>query len=197
MAYILTKTTLVEGEVSLGDKCVKLDGPLKADIVPTISKSAYSSKDPVYVYARGKRSDRPNYPRTHYDNDIFKQSATGGSYKPTVRLFKRWVRQYGTLVAPSFYVECAVHSVPNDKFHDYLPLSFASVGLELIGYTRNTVIKSVAGDKDILVSTQWRPQDFEDFQNHLLRDVKTVLEAVQSATESEANRRWQLAFGDF
>ncbi len=39
------------------------------------------------------------------------------SYKPTVRLFKRWMRQYMDQgkMAPSFYIECAVHNVVDAK----------------------------------------------------------------------------------
>src|ERR1700704_6508535 len=90
VAAILRKTALVSGRVKLGDKCVKLEGSLNADIVPAISRTAYSSADPVIVYSRSERAERPNYPRTHYDNGVAKQRATKDAYKPTVRLFKRW-----------------------------------------------------------------------------------------------------------
>lgn len=111
VADILEKTSLVSGAVSLGDKCVKLEGPVKADVIPAISRSAYSSTDPVMIYSRRSGQERPNYPRTHYSHGVTKQAATGDAYKATVRMFKRWKAQYDSLVAPSFYIECAVHSV--------------------------------------------------------------------------------------
>lgn len=197
VADILRKTSLVSGDVRLGDKCVKLNGTLKADIVPAIGPSAYSSNDPIMIYSRSERTERANYPRTHYSAGVKKQAATNDSFKATVRLFKRWVRQYSSLVAPSFYVECAVHSVPSGKFDSYLPLSFAAVGAELMLYTSSTVIESVAGDKDILTWQEWRPPDFADFQSRLSRDLGLVLGAMQADTETVANQKWKSAFGDY
>ena len=196
VAGILRTTKLVSGSVSLGDKCVKLAGDPNADIVPAISRVRFSSVDPVMVYSRKAQIERPNFPRTHYANGVSKHAATRNAYKPTVRLFKRWAQQYGSLTAPSFYLECAVHSVVSSEFSTYLPLSFASVATKLLAYTRFTKIPSVAGDKDILVSTEWAPDDFEEFQTRLVTDVRLVIGAMQAATQSDADRQWKLAFGD-
>lgn len=196
VAEILRKTALVSGSVSLGDKCIKLAGSVNADIVPAISPKPYSSTDPLMIYSRSGYLERKNYPRTHYANGVKKQAATGDTYKATVRLFKRWVHQYRSLKAPSFYIECAVHSVPSSKFDSYLPLSFTSVGIELLTYTSMTRIPSVAGDKDILLSNEWSPSDFATFQRYLTRDIRRVLDAVQSLSQAEANSGWKLAFGE-
>lgn len=197
IATILRNSALVSGTVKLGDKCVSLAGTPKADIVPSISRTTFSSTDPIKIYSRRKRKERPNYPRTHYANGVAKQAATKDTYKATVRLLKRWVRQYPTLTAPSFYIESAVHSVPNAQFNAYLPLSFANVAVEIAGYPRHEVIHSVAGDKDILVSAEWHPDHFEAFQQKLLADAKIVINAITATTGAEANRQWKLAFGDF
>lgn len=125
-----------------------------------------------------------------------KQQATNDAYKATVRLFKRWKRQYTDLNAPSFYVECAVHSVANAEFNSYLPLSFTSVALEICKYSRYTIIKSVAGDKDILVPDEWHPDDFVAFQAKLLRDTDFVIRAMNASSQAEADRLWKLAFGE-
>ena len=119
IAAILRNSWRVSGSVKINDKCVTLSGTLKADIVPAISHTTYSSTDPLLIYSRRTRKERPNYPRTHYDNGVTKQSATNDNYKATVRLFKRWARQYPDLTAPSFYTECAVHSVADSKFDNY------------------------------------------------------------------------------
>jgi hypothetical protein len=195
IAGILRKTSLVSGTVRLGDKCVKLEGALKADIVPAISRTAYSYTDPVIVYSRSARAGRPNFPRTHYTNGVSKQGATRNTFKPTVRLFKRWARQYDSLRAPSFYIECAVHSVASAKFNTYLPLSFASVGAELLSYSRMTRIPSVAGDKDVLLPGDWDAADFEGLQIRLAADVKRVIDAMEAPNQAGANRLWNLAFG--
>jgi hypothetical protein len=180
----------VSGTVSIGDKCVKLKGRvLNADIVPAVAIGDFE-KDPIAIWSRRERDERPNYPRTHYNNGVSKHRATLQAFKPTVRLFKRWARQYSGFdkTAPSFYIECAVHAVSTSKFNTYLPLSFAEVGLEICRWTRHTVIESVAGDKDILVRNEWHPDKFEAFQTALIPDLQRVVKAMQSSTTQEANR---------
>jgi hypothetical protein len=196
VATILESSWRVTGTVKIGDKCVRLVGSLKADIVPAISRSPYSSSDPIIIYSRSARHERPNYPRTHYDNGVLKQKNTQDTYKATVRLFKRWVLQYPELDAPSFYIECAVHSIASAHFNSYLPLSFSGVALKILEYSRFSVIMSVAGDKDILASTEWDPDAFLKFQARLGSDVRLVIEAMQASTVAEADRLWKLAFGE-
>ena len=196
IANILHNSSRVSGTVTLGDKCVKLAGVLHADIVPAISPRAYSSTDPVTIYSLNAWQERPNYPRTHYQHGVDKQAATDDAFKATVRMFKRWVCQYPQLNAPSFYIECAVHSVCDGAFSTYLPLSFAGVAVKLLEYSRYSVVKSVAGDKDILVTEEWQPDDFAEFQRLLRSDMKYVRGAIQAATQPEADRLWRRAFGD-
>jgi hypothetical protein len=198
IASKLRNSDRVSGTVSIGDKCVKLQGTsLNADIVPAVAIGDFE-KDPIAIWSRRKKAQRSNYPRTHYENGVRKQRATSQAFKPTVRLFKRWARQYRGFekTAPSFYIECAVHAVSNSKFSTYLPLSFAQVGLEICGWSRSKVIYSVAGDKDILVSDEWHPDKFEAFQATLMPDLRYVVRAMQASTTQEANRLWKLAFGD-
>jgi tRNA nucleotidyltransferase (CCA-adding enzyme) len=97
VASILRGSWRVSGSVMIADKCVKLVGNLKADIVPAVSRTSYSSSDPIHIYSRSNSQERPNFPRTHYQNGALKQAATDDTYKATVRLFKRWVRQYRDL----------------------------------------------------------------------------------------------------
>jgi hypothetical protein len=196
VATIVDNSWRVSGVVKIDDKCVKIVGPLKADIVPAVSRSAYSSKDPIYIYSRSRFQERPNYPRTHYDNGVLKQAATRDAYKATVRLFKRWVRQYPDLNAPSFYLECAVHSVASAWFDTYLPASFLDVGRQILTYSRYSTIMSVAGDKDILTTAEWNPDDFVAFQRRLSSDLQLVSNAMNAISSAEADRLWKLAFGD-
>lgn len=195
VAGTLRYSSRVGGSVSLGDKCVKVAGPINADVVPALAVGSWET-DPITIYSRRQRSERPNYPRRHYDNGVKKQRWTSNAYKPTVRLFKRWARQYPAMRAPSFYIECAVHSVQSKHFYEYLPLSFFGVGVELCGYTSSTYISSVAGDKDILTAAEWKPAEFAGFQRRLLSDLKYVSDALDATTHTEAHRLWRLAFGD-
>jgi hypothetical protein len=186
----------IPGTIKRGDKCVKVIGALNADVVPALRMGDNWRRDPIAIYSIRERNERKNYPRRHYRNGVKKQDNTDSGFKPTVRHFKRWVRQYPDLVAPSFYIESAVHGVADYWFESYLPESFRDVGRKICRYSKYKVIYSVAGDKDILTSTEWKPADFEKFQNALRRDLDIVNSALLATSVSEANRLWKLAFGD-
>src|SRR6266542_2210821 len=170
----------------------------KATNAPLSAATWESLFNTIASWSRLQKRQRPNYPRTHYDNGVNKHSATSEAFKPTVRLFKRWARQYSSLAetAPSFYIECAVHAVSNGKFSTYLPLSFSEVGREICGLARSMVVYSVAGDKAELVKDEWHPDKFEAFQTTLVPDLRYVVRAMNASTMEEANRLWKLAFGE-
>lgn len=63
-----------------------------------------------------------NYPKHHYENGVYKNARTAGSYKPTMRLFKN-ARKYLVNnfkitddLAPSYFLECLLHNVPDACF---------------------------------------------------------------------------------
>jgi hypothetical protein len=124
---------------------------------------------------------------------------TAGTFKPTVRLFKRWARNVlsDAKIAPSFYIECVVHHVPDSEFAADLAVSFVQVGLHLVqDVTRSSKVRSVAGDKEILSSAEWHPDRFDQFQRELTPSVIAAGEALSAPTVTEANRLWRQAFGE-
>ena len=188
------------GLLERGDKCIKVDTSLSLDVVPAIYRHD-PDYDPIEVYSFREACRRDNYPRDHRANGVIKNDRqhTDGAFKPTVRLFKRWARDVlsDPAVAPSFYIECAVHHVPDSAFSTDLAVSFVGVGLYLLqDVTRSTVVNSVAGDKDILVESEWHPDKFEQFQRELTDSVISAGKAMRASTTTEANRLWRQAFGD-
>jgi hypothetical protein len=188
------------GLLERGDKCIKVDTSLSLDVVPAIYRAA-PDYDPIEVYSFRERRQRDNYPRDHRENGVAKNDElhTDRAFKPTVRLFKRWARNVlsDPKLAPSFYIECAVHHVPDSAFSADLAVSFVGVGLYLVqDVSRNTVVYSVAGDKDILVESEWHPEKFEQFQRELTDSVISAGKAMQASTTADANRLWRQAFGE-
>ena len=63
-----------------------------------------------------------NYPKLHYENGVKKNQDTNERYKPTVRMFKNartYLVERGVIpadLAPSYFLECLLYNVPNDKF---------------------------------------------------------------------------------
>lgn len=186
------------GKTERGDKCIKVNTIFHADVIPAVCIGDVST-DPIAVYSFRQGRERKNFPRVHYANNVSKQARTRDSYKPTVRMFKRWVRNWfpGTDTAPSFYVECLIHSVPDDKFSLDPVASFLLVGSYIVNQlSRSSVIMSVAGDKDILTSAEWDPAKFEVFQSQLALSVSLAAQAIIATSIDEANQYWRQAFNE-
>lgn len=185
-----------KGRTTVGDKCITVNTNFKADVVPAVMISDVES-DPIAICSRRTYTERKNYPRVHYQNNVTKQSATASAYKPTVRMFKRWTRNWfhGTKIAPSFYVECLIYNVPNYHFSLDPAVSYVAVADYIVkNFDRYSVIKSVAGDKDILTSEEWAPDSFERFQLQLSASNISVARAINAATIADATMHWKAAF---
>lgn len=132
--------------VSEGNKSVKVAGGsnrLPSDVVICLQYRKYkrfrSKTDKNYIegiafYAL--REDRRviNFPKIHYDNGTSKnaQHRTNGWYKPTVRVFKN-ARTYlvdhdiiNETLAPSYFLECLLYNVPDDRLGSTFQDTFLS-----------------------------------------------------------------------
>jgi hypothetical protein len=186
------------GKTEPGDKCITVNTDFHADVVPAVKISS-DGEDPIAVYSFQAGRERKNFPRVHYQNNVEKQDQTDGAYKPTVRIFKRWVRNWfaGTKVAPSFYVECLVYNVPNDRFFVDGAVSFFSVGHYIVqSVSQISYVGSVAGDKDILVNSEWEPAKFQQFRNKLDFAIGRVAMALKATSAADAQTYWREAFNE-
>jgi hypothetical protein len=81
-----------------------------------------------------------NYPRLHSQNLTAKHQATNGYYKSAVRIFKNARQKLiseGVIaigVAPSYYIEGLLHSIPNPHFG----VNFATTVFECLSYLNNS-----------------------------------------------------------
>jgi hypothetical protein len=186
------------GKTKQGDKCVKVLTNIKADVVPAV-RIGSADADPIAVFSRRASSERKNFPRLHYQNGVAKNDATQGDYKPSVRMFKRWVRAWFTdgSVAPSFYVECLVHSRPNKDFTTDAAGAFILLASGITKeVSKTSVVRTVAGDKDILSATEWHPDSFEAFRSQLDKALGFAARAYKATTAGEADRLWRAAFNE-
>jgi len=187
-----------KGKTTRGDKCITVNTNFSADVVPAV-KIAIDGSDPIAIYSFRERAERKNYPRVHYQNNVSKQARTSNAYKQTVRLFKRWARNWfaGTKVAPSFYVECLVYRVPDHLFVDDGATSFFLVGNHIVENMSSSVeVLSVAGDKDILVSSEWDSARYATFRRALAPAITLVAKALQATSAESARTYWQQAFNE-
>ena len=138
------------GRVREGRKSLKVQTPyLPADVVVSLQYRKYpdrprSEADFIEGMAFWVRSEGRwviNYPKLHYENGVKKNGVkknqgnqgTNGWYKPTVRMFKN-ARTYlvdrGVIpadLAPSYFLECLLYNVPDDKFGTNFQSTFLKV----------------------------------------------------------------------
>jgi hypothetical protein len=198
--YQLGQDSRFAGRIQRADKCVRVATDLALDVVPAIYRDDPET-DPIEIHSFRTSRNRDNYPRDHWSNGVDKNDVmhTDGTFKPTVRLVKRWARNVlgpNSDVAPSFYLECAAYNVPDDKFNKYLPLSFAAVGATICDWNEFKYIGTVAEDKDILVPSEWHPDKFKEFKDALIPHLGYALDSMTASTETEANRLWRRAVGE-
>jgi hypothetical protein len=136
--------------VQLGNKSVKVlanSGRLGADVVicyqyrdyKRFISTADESYDEGIIFTASTGSEIVNYPTLHRDNCTAKHQATNSWFKPTVRMFKN---MRGRLVddglipngiAPSYFIEGMLYSVPDTKFGGCYVDTFCECGNWLRG----------------------------------------------------------------
>lgn len=134
------------GAVTPGNKAIKVDtgqGRLTADVIPALQHRFYTAfAGPQNLLAHwgiqffdSQGNAIRNYPKQHIENGHAKnsQQRTNGEYKPTVRLFKN-LRNYlvrsGLLaegIVPSYFLEGALHNVPDHLFNGTLVSRTSSI----------------------------------------------------------------------
>jgi len=118
--------TVAEGNKSIKVKATS--GRLPADVVVCVqyrrykSLNSYDFVEGMTFWTRNESRQVINYPKIHYDNGVKKHQNTNNRYKSVVRMFKN-IRNYleenyhiSNSLAPSYFLECLLYNVPNDKF---------------------------------------------------------------------------------
>lgn len=185
-----------QGKWERGDKCIRVNTGVKVDIVPGVRVGDVDT-DPVAIFSFKAASERKNWPRLHYDAGVAKSGATNGAYKQTVRLFKRWAKCWfgDRKVAPSYYIECCVHSAPDSTFTGRAPQDFFAVATHLAGLDYHaTAVPRLTGTDDILTAQEWELSKFNEFQTTLRHALVFALAALGDSIEVRAKQRWIAAF---
>ena len=121
-------TNLVDdsGQKSIKIASLSTSNRLNADAVPCITYRHYHN---LSIVAEGIAFQTPgsnhwivNYPKLHLRNGSHKNSRTNMRYKPAIRMFKnareRIVTNNPSLKGkyPSYFVECLLYNVPDNRF---------------------------------------------------------------------------------
>ncbi len=180
------------------DKCIRLETGVRVDIVPAIH-SGDPTTDPVHIYSFRDRAPRKNWPRGHYEGAARKSGETSGAFKQAVRLFKRWVRcTFGEeKVAPSYYVECLVHSLPSSKFTGELSTDFVELGAEILRAHPSMwpgEIRRISGEGNLLGTQEWALDRWGRFRSSLEAALVHARVARSEVDAGRARAAWVRAF---
>ena len=192
-----------QGKWKRGDKCITLHTSVKIDIVPAVATKAVDD-DPIDIHSFSSSSSRKNWPRLHYVNAAKKSGTTNGAFKQSVRLFKRWARCHFAKekVAPSYYLECLLHSLPNPLFTADLAAGFVALGRDICtryggGFSASYVLPRIGGQGDLFSCSEWDITRFRRFRTTLESSIEEVQRAVTEVDPSRAKAAWRRAFAGF
>lgn len=184
------------GKWTREDKCIRLNTGVKIDIVPAVRIGGIDA-DPIAIYSFAARGERRNWPRGHYSAGTLKSERTNGAYKQTVRMFKRWAKCWfgARKVAPSYYIECAVHAQPDATFCGDVGRDFVAVGNRLLQLSHSaSVLPRLVGDGPLFTNAEWDSARFLDFQSTLRRALPSATAALGAFSEQRARELWVAAF---
>lgn len=186
--------------VERGDKCIKVRGAFNADIVPAVQVGEDYSIDPIVIYSFRSELEKLNYPRVHYENGVVKNKLTGGLYKPTVRMFKQWVKNHfgeNKDIISSFKMEALVHAVDDKLFSSDHPTNFVLVANQIATKISQRsimpiLIPSVCGNEDI--SQNWDINNRKIFLNKIRESLNCALVARRTQMQYLAEDNWKKVF---
>ena len=195
----LEGTVQYRGKTTKNDKCITVATAFSADVVPAVTVGSDATRDPIAIFSRRRQEERLNHPRVHYENGVGKHQRTNDRYKPAVRMFKRWARNWFGVVerAPSFYIESLVHTFTDESFSPDAAATFINLAGTMVELPYGDArVKSVAADKQILVPSEWGQEDFLVFQNYLRYALGQAREATSAYTQAGAVAAWRRAFNE-
>jgi len=127
-----------------GNKCIKVKvNNFDTDVLPCLQYRVYKKysrpDNDEENYFEGIKFDNIytnekicNFPKQHYENGTNKSGSTDGKYKQAVRMFKN-ARNYiineknVPLSAPSYFIECLLHNVPDECYTTSLDSTYCDV----------------------------------------------------------------------
>lgn len=167
--------------VSFGTKTFKISpngSRRKVDVLACYQHRYYtrfvSTRDCLYVpgviFPTAAGAWIVNYPRQHSDNCTAKHQVTNGRFKPMVRIVKNMrtrLVEAGLIaagLAPSYYIEGMIYSVPADKFGANYATTFCNCVNWLHSCDKATLrcaneMYPLIGNSDV----QWQRENFDSF----------------------------------
>lgn len=173
--------------VDIEDRAVVLDSdslPLTGDIVICqqyrrynlfSSKSDQDFDEGIIFWDQSTNEKIIGYPKIHHKNGVDKNKVVNGRFRETIRIFKN-ARSYliekdeiGEGLAPSFFIECLLYNVPEEKFKYDLQDRFVEIlnwllEAQLSTFVCQNGIQELFGNESI----QWSRSDAREYIHQLV-----------------------------
>lgn len=167
-----------------GQKSIKIRASgnrLAADVVPCITYKRYRNwevvAEGITFWTLGSNQQVINYPKLHLQNGSNKNGTTNNCYKPTVRMFKNArerILENNPLLEgnyPSYFVECLLYNVSDDRFGNSFTGTYCDVVNFLLAQNSQNLAEFWCQNQQLLLfgdhSTQWNITNAQDFVNRL------------------------------
>ena len=123
------------GRVRQGNKCIQVGGAgsrLNADVVPCCEFKQFANGGARGITFWSRSGDQiVNFPELHYHNGTIKNRGCNYDYKRMIRVFKN-ARNAASSEFPSYFLECMLSNVRNDRFRGGLASMFVGIVEELL-----------------------------------------------------------------
>lgn len=166
------------------NKCIKvyLDKVYyqDVDLIPCFQYRNHISED-INKYAEGiiiknKKIKIINYPKQHKKNGEEKNDLTNCNYKKIVRIFKNIKKNLveenfiDEKLAPSYFIECLLYNIPNEKFNEN---NFQSILANCLNWIKDNNLKNLKCGNRITNlfgndSTQWNLDNCNNFRDNVI-----------------------------
>ena len=167
-----------------GQKSIKIassSNRLAADVVPCIRYKRYYNlniiAEGITFWTLSSNQQVINYPKVHLRNGSDKNRRAKNHYKPTVRMFKnareRILENNPSLKGnyPSYFVECFLYNVPDDRFGNSFADTYCDVVNFLLSQNSQNLAEFWCQNQQLLLfgnhSTQWNITNAQGFVNRL------------------------------
>ena len=187
-------------------KCIKVSTSVQLDVLPVVySKGHFDVQyEPVVMYQPKYGKWMETYARYHQNYCSIRNIGSNGNFIPVIKVLKHLrdnTQGLSSSIAPSFYIECLLYNIDNEKYKDSITVAIASTLVNIaVDYSPDSVyvsgLKSLCGDRQIFSSFEWPKENYILFHKQAIQWAQLAIEALKEADKEQAITKWKRLFGD-
>ena len=185
-------------------KCIKVMTSVRLDVLPVVCHKGHNNvkHEPVIMYHPDYAKWVKTYARYHQIRCSEKNAITNGNFIPVIKILKhlRDNTQGLSDLAPSFYIECLLYDISNNRYGNPLALAIAQVLVDIAtNYTPDFVytkgLSSPCKDRQIFSSLEWTRKNYISFHKQVINWAKLAIKALKQEDKEQAITKWKRLLG--